>query len=239
MAVAGLAMFAAMMLVLGALRAVIQRRRTGEIGTRRTLRPDGSLEWWALAGTDLGWLTVGVAAPVADLAGMSPLAILDHSVLRGAGVAVAVLGMLLAFTAQMAMGASWRTGIDEAERTTLVTAGAFRVVRNPIFAAATVAFVGLALMVPNAVAFAGLVVSVIGIQAQVRFAEEPYLRRVHGVAYTDYASRAGRFLPGLGRLQSEHQHRSEPMRPEAGDRCVTPHRAGIADLRPHTSRRRQ
>lgn len=208
MAIAVLALFAAMILVMGALRAVIQRRRTGEIGTRRTLRPDGSLEWWALAGTDLGWLTVGIGAPVADLACMSPLAILGHPVLRGVGVAVAVLGMLLAFAAQMAMGASWRTGIDEAERTTLVTTGAFRVVRNPIFAAATVAFIGLSLMVPNAVAVAGLVVSVIGIQAQVRFAEEPYLRRVHGVAYTDYASRVGRFLPGLGRLQREHQHRS-------------------------------
>ncbi|MHC9291961.1 methyltransferase family protein [Mycolicibacterium poriferae] len=206
MAVAGLALFAAMMLVMGALRAVIQRRRTGEIGTRRTLRPDGSLEWWALAGTDLGWLTVGVAAPVADLAGMSPLAFLDYSVLRAVGVAAAVLGMLLGFAAQLAMGASWRTGIGEAERTTLVTTGAFRVVRNPIFAAATVAFLGLALMVPNAVAIAGLMASVIGIQAQVRLAEEPYLRRVHGVAYTDYASRVGRFLPGLGRLQPEHQH---------------------------------
>ncbi|MFI5506203.1 methyltransferase family protein [Mycobacterium sp. NPDC051804] len=202
------ALFAAMMLVMGALRAAIQRRHTGEIGTRRSMRPDGSLEWWALAGTDLGWLTVGIGAPVADLAGMSPLAILDHSMLRGVGVAVAVLGIVLAFTAQMAMGASWRTGIDEAERTTLVTTGAFRVVRNPVFAAATVAFIGLALMVPNAVAVAGLVVSVIGIEAQVRFAEEPYLRRVHGVAYTSYASRVGRFLPGIGRLQPEHQYRS-------------------------------
>ncbi|MEW5808166.1 MAG: isoprenylcysteine carboxylmethyltransferase family protein [Actinomycetota bacterium] len=208
MAIAVLALFAAMMLLMGALRAAIQRRHTGEIGTRRTLRPDGSLEWWALAGTDLGWLAVGVGAPVADLAGMSPLATLDHSVLRGVGVAVAVLGILFAFAAQMAMGASWRTGVDEAERTTLVTNGAFRVVRNPIFAAATGAFIGLALMVPNAVAVAGLVVSVIGLEAQVRFAEEPHLCRVHGVAYTEYASRVGRFLPGIGRLQPEHQHRS-------------------------------
>ena len=98
--------------------------------------------------------------------------------------------------------------VDEAERTTLVTNGAFRVVRNPIFAAATGAFIGLALMVPNAVAVAGLVVSVIGLEAQVRFAEEPHLCRVHGVAYTEYASRVGRFLPGIGRLQPEHQHRS-------------------------------
>lgn len=208
MAIAVLALFAAMMLVMGALRAVIQRRRTGEIGTRRTLRPDGSLEWWALAATDLGWLTVGVGAPVADLLGMSPLAILDHPAVRGVGVGVAVLGMLLAFAAQLAMGASWRTGIDEAERTALVTTGAFRVVRNPIFTTAILAFLGLALMVPNPVAVTGMVIQVIGIELQVRLAEEPYLRRIHGVAYTDYASRVGRFLPGIGRLQLKHQHRT-------------------------------
>ena len=79
-------------------------------------------------------------------------------------------------------------------------------VRNPIFAAFLIAFLGFALMVPNPVAIAGAAVMVTGIQVQVRLVEEPYLRRVHGAAYTDYASRVGRFLPGLGRLQPEHQH---------------------------------
>ncbi|MCV7024314.1 hypothetical protein H7I77_13295 [Mycolicibacterium novocastrense] len=67
------ALFAVMMLLSGALRALIQRRRTGEIGNRRTWRPDGSLEWWALAGTDLGYHIVGVGAPLADLAGLAPV----------------------------------------------------------------------------------------------------------------------------------------------------------------------
>lgn len=54
-------------------------------------------------------------------------------------------------------------------------------------------------MVPNLVAAVGLVVAVAGIEVQVRQVEEPYLRRVHGRAYTDYSARVGRFLPGLGR----------------------------------------
>jgi ABC-type nickel/cobalt efflux system permease component RcnA len=33
------------------------------------------------------------------------------------------------------MGASWRIGVDEGERTTPVTTGPFGLVRNPIFAA--------------------------------------------------------------------------------------------------------
>ena len=37
-----------------------------------------------------------------------------------------------------------------------------------------------------------------GSQLQVRLIEEPYLRQTHGSGYVDYASRVGRFVPGLG-----------------------------------------
>jgi protein-S-isoprenylcysteine O-methyltransferase Ste14 len=35
---------------------------------------------------------------------------------------------------------------------------------------------------------------------QVRYVEEPYLMRTHGRRYLAYASRVGRFVPGLGKL---------------------------------------
>lgn len=208
MALTSVALFAAMMLVIGGVRRHIQLHRTGDSGNRRTLRPDGSLAWWALAGTDLGYLTVGLGAPLSDLAGLPPLAVIDHPMARGVGAAFAVLGIVVAFGAQLSLGESWRIGIDAAERTALVTSGAFRVVRNPIFAAVIVAFLGIALMVPNPVAVAGVVLTLIGIEVQVRVVEEPYLRRSHGVAYTDYAARVGRFLPGLGRVQRDRQYRA-------------------------------
>ncbi|GLB98033.1 methyltransferase family protein [Mycobacterium kiyosense] len=208
MAVAVLVLFASMMLVIGAGRRQIQLHRTGDSGNRRTWRPDGSLEWWALATADLGYLTLGLGAPVADLAGLAPIPVLDEPVVAGFGVAVAVLGIMWTLAAQLSLGASWRIGIDGAEHTDLVTHGSFRVVRNPIFAAVIVTFLGMTLMVPNLVSLAGAVVTVIGVQVQVRFAEEPYLRRIHGAAYTEYASHVGRFLPGIGRLHTEHQSRA-------------------------------
>jgi protein-S-isoprenylcysteine O-methyltransferase Ste14 len=201
MAIAALALFAAFILLGGVLRALIQRRRIGNIGNRRPLFAPRSLEWWALAATDVGYLTVGLGGPSADLLGMAPLAVLDHPAVRGVGVMLAVLGILAAFTAQLSLGDSWRIGVDEAEQTALVTTGGFRVVRNPIFATTILSFLGIALMVPNPVAIAGAVVTIIGIEVQVRLVEERYLRRVHGTAYTDYASRVGRFIPGLGRLR--------------------------------------
>jgi protein-S-isoprenylcysteine O-methyltransferase Ste14 len=99
------------------------------------------------------------------------------------------------------MGESWRIGIDEGERTTLVTDGPFALVRNPIFAAMIPATLGLLLMVPNVVAAAGLVALTVALQLQTRVVEEPYLLRAHGDPYAQYAARVGRFIPGVGRIR--------------------------------------
>lgn len=72
--------------------------------------------------------------------------------------------------------------------------------RNPIFTAMAVTAAGLAAMVPNVIALAGLALTVAALQMQVRAVEEPYLLRTHGDAYTAYAARVGWFLPGIGRL---------------------------------------
>ncbi|WP_101653628.1 methyltransferase family protein [Brevibacterium ihuae] len=206
MAVAALALFVFFMLLAGGVRTLIQRRRTGDTGNRRTWAARGSLEWWGLAVADLGYLMVGLGAPVAALAGMPPPASVGHPVARGLGAVLAIVGILSTFGAQMTLGASWRIGIDQTERTALVTTGPFRLVRNPVFTAAFSAFLGLTLMVPNLLAIVGLAVILIGIEIQVRLIEEPYLRGIHGDSYSDYASRVGRFLPGIGRLRADRPH---------------------------------
>lgn len=47
----------------------------------------------------------------------------------------------------------------------------------------------------------GYVGLVAAVELQVRFVEEPYLLRTHGEGYAKYASRVGRFVPGLWRLK--------------------------------------
>lgn len=200
MAIAVLALFAAFVLLAGGVRIVIQRRRTGDAGIRQFAARPNTVQFWGHYGAAIGGLTTAVAAPIADLLGLAPLGFLDHPVTRGLGVVLAGLGILATFVAQLAMGASWRIGVDTTEKTTLVTDGPFRVVRNPVLTAMGIAFLGLTLMVPNLVAVTGFLIMLIGNQVQARLVEEPYLRQLHGAAYTDYASRVGRFLPGLGRL---------------------------------------
>jgi protein-S-isoprenylcysteine O-methyltransferase Ste14 len=113
-------------------------------------------------------------------------------------------GITATLAAQSAMGASWRVGVDAAERTELVTGGLFARVRNPVFTAMTFTAMtftaaGLALMVPTVIPALALMVLVVAIELQVRVVEEPYLSVVHGRAYDAYAARAGRFVPGIGR----------------------------------------
>jgi len=199
MAVAALVVVIAMFGFVFVLRGVIQKRRTGDSGLRTSFAKAsvGSLEWTA------GWLLIvaaaaSVGAPIVELAGLSPLT--SSNWFRGAGLAIAVLGVTMTFAAQMAMGDEWRVGVDASEETGLVTSGYFRFVRNPIFSAIVIAALGLVLTVPNAVSIVGFAMLAVSIQLQVRFVEEPHLVRLHGTTYTEYAQGVGRFVPGLGRL---------------------------------------
>jgi len=188
------------LLVAFGLRTAVQLRRTGHTGFHGVGGRPGSVEWIAGVGFAVA-LAIGAAAPVLDILGVvEPVSALDGHGAHGTGVALFLAGLAATFAAQISMGDSWRIGVDPAERTSLVTRGAFRLVRNPIFAAMLPTSLGLALMVPSVVAFAGLVALFVALELQVRVVEEPHLARVHGDAYLRYARRTGRFLPGVGRL---------------------------------------
>jgi protein-S-isoprenylcysteine O-methyltransferase Ste14 len=122
----------------------------------------------------------------------------DRSVL-GVGLVVYAFGLAATFVAQLAMGASWRIGVDHSQRTDLVARGPFRWVRNPIFSAMRVTGAGLVLIAPSWCALASYGLLWIALELHVRGVEEPYLLRTHGDAYRTYAARTGRFVPYVGR----------------------------------------
>ena len=198
MAVAALALYILWFVLAFGVRTLVAVRRTGDTGWRGLSGRPFSLEWSAGV-LFTAALFVGVAAPVAALLGTDP--VIDSAALSWAGAVTAAAGVLLTLAAQLSMGDSWRIGVDESERTALVTEGAFRVARNPIFTAMVIAAIGLTMMVPNALALAGLAALLVALELQVRGVEEPYLRTVHGNTYLSYASHVGRFLPHLGRLR--------------------------------------
>jgi protein-S-isoprenylcysteine O-methyltransferase Ste14 len=146
-------------------------------------------------------LAMGSANPVLVLADLlDPIEGLETDLLRAIGFALCGVGIAGTFLAQMAMGASWRIGVDESERTELVTDGVFALCRNPIYTFMVVAWVGFALLVPTWLSLASIPAGIVAFEVQVRLVEEPFLLRAHGDPYRAWASRIGRFLPGIGRL---------------------------------------
>jgi len=182
------------------LRILIHRRRTGDSGLRLGAGPAWSVQWWATVLVALSPVLLA-AGPVAAIAGLDPVRPLDMPVIAGIGLVLVVAGIVGASLAQANMGTSWRFGLDQTEQTALVTTGAFGVVRNPVYTAVVVTGLGLALMVPTVVSLVAVAVLVLAMQLQVRAVEEPYLARTHATAYSRYAAKVGRFVPGVGTIR--------------------------------------
>jgi protein-S-isoprenylcysteine O-methyltransferase Ste14 len=175
---------------------LVRTGRTGLIGIRRA-GPIGWLSGLFFVG-GMALAVVSVTKVLHDT--LEPIDALNVPVLNGLGIVLAVAGGLAVFGAQLGMGASWRVGVSEDQGTDLVTSGWFSMVRNPIYTAMVVGWSGIALMVPTWLGILAVFVIAVGLELQVRAVEEPYLIRAHGDDYRDYATRVGRFVPGIGRL---------------------------------------
>lgn len=199
MNVAALLVYLAFLLLVFGVRTVLHLRSTGSSGFLGLSGRVGSAEWFGGAMFIVATV-VGLLAPVLAVAGVvvpNP----DLDPIRPIGLVVAIIGLLMTLAAQSAMGKSWRIGVDETERTELVTDGAFGLVRNPVFSAMIVFSIGLLLAVPtwvSVIAFGSLMVA---LELQTRVVEEPYLLTAHDPEYSRYAERVGRFVPRVGLLR--------------------------------------
>jgi len=187
-------------------RTYVHFRTTGRSGFvlfRAGSRPlDRAVSALMTLSVFLGFAGACLAQPAGRSAFFAPLfSSLGSGIGAIAALAVYVVGLATTVAAQRAMGPSWRIGVDRAERTELVVSGPFGVVRNPIFTAMLIAGLGLALLVPSPASAAAYLLLVAALELQVRCIEEPHLVRVHGERYLAYASRTGRFVPGLGALR--------------------------------------
>ena len=182
------------------LRVAVALRTTGKTGIS-SLRAAPAIELFGGAVFFAGVVLGGVNPLLPLLDAVEPWSELDTTAAHAAGFLLCGIGIAGTFAAQMAMGSSWRIGVDPAERTELVTGGVFSLCRNPIYTLMAIAWIGFALLVPTWLMAASGVLLIAGLQVQVRLVEEPHLLRSHGEPYRAYARRVGRFVPGLGRLE--------------------------------------
>ena len=186
-------------------RTISQLKNTGTTGIKGFHGAVGSLPWLAGACYSAG-LVLAPLAPIATLYGwLGGGLFVTNDVIHALGALIVVAGICGALLAQLAMGDSWRVGVDESESTELVTTGLFACVRNPIFSFVLLSLAGLLLLVPNSIALVCGVVTLAGTELQVRAVEEPYLERTHGDVYRTYCSRVGRFLPRLDLFRAGEQ----------------------------------
>jgi len=122
-----------------------------------------------------------------------PFWYLENETLVYFGWASLILSLVLIWFAQTNMKDSWRIGIDEKNKTELVTDGFFAISRNPIFLGIMIANVGLFLVLPNAFTLVIIALSTVSVNTQIRL-EEEFLLREFGKKYKDYKDRVRRWI---------------------------------------------
>jgi protein-S-isoprenylcysteine O-methyltransferase Ste14 len=206
MSVTALVLYVVALVVLFGVRSWVQHRRTGSTGFKGISGTPREAGWWGGI-LFVAAMVLGLAGPLLAVTGTVPAD--PHPGLAVVGLVLALAGFAATLAGQTGMGASWRIGVDEAERTDLVTTGVFAYVRNPIFTAMAVAQFGMLLLVPTWFSVAALLTLIAAVELQVRAVEEPYLRLIHSHAYAAYAARTGRFVPGIGRDQHQEVSSAE------------------------------
>ncbi|WP_341224779.1 isoprenylcysteine carboxylmethyltransferase family protein [uncultured Arcticibacterium sp.] len=122
-----------------------------------------------------------------------PIWYLENETLVYIGWALLILSLLFVWFAQSNMRESWRIGIDEENKTELVTSGFFAISRNPIFLGIMIGNIGLFLVLPNAFTLLIIALSAVSINTQIRL-EEEFLAKEFGEPYNQYKSKVNRWL---------------------------------------------
>ena len=122
-----------------------------------------------------------------------PISYLQTQTLTIIGLALIHIALVWISIAQFQMSNSWRIGIDEENKTKLVTEGIFSISRNPIFLGMIISVLGLFFIVPNALTFFLTITTYIIIQIQIRL-EEEFLQKQHAQDYVNYKLKTKRLL---------------------------------------------
>lgn len=147
--------------------------------------------------TGLALMTVNYCACAAQFLScfwrerLGPLAVPVPLTLLGLTLMVAGDGLFIA--AILTMKDSWRAGVDESQRTELVTGGLYRLSRNPAFVGFDLLYLGSALALGNLVLAAAVCAAVVMIHLQI-LEEEKHLEKMFGQPYLAYRREVGRYL---------------------------------------------
>lgn len=110
-----------------------------------------------------------------------------------AGIVLTGVGVLFFVLAITSMRDSWRAGVDETQKTAIVTKGIYKFSRNPAFAGFDMLYIGSALALPNVILLIAAVMGSLLLHFQI-LEEEKYLPRAFGQEYLQYRSTTPRYF---------------------------------------------
>jgi len=180
---------------------LIQARRVRkQIGRSPNMTPQGAKErvlWcgWMLViavwigqpffvGGEKAWVFVRLCPALMQMAGLI------------SGLALVVAGYAGTLWCYAIMGNSWRIGVNQQEKSALVTTGPFARVRHPIYALQVVMLAGALCLLPTACSLALLAFHLVCVWLKAAD-EEAYLLATHGEGYRAHIARTGRLFPKL------------------------------------------
>lgn len=104
-----------------------------------------------------------------------------------------VSSLLVALFALIGLRDSWRVGVQENQKTELITSGIYAYSRNPYFVSYILLFLGYTLLLSNLILLGLTVAGFISIHMMI-LKEEQYLRSTHGEAYKEYCEKTARYM---------------------------------------------
>lgn len=116
------------------------------------------------------------------------------------GSSLCVSGVIVTVISQYQMGNAWRIGVDETDKTDLITHGLYSYVRNPIYCGVMLFGIGLLFLIPHVYMMFALLIGYLSIELQVRYIEEVYMLNSHGEEFKKYSIKVNRYFPKLSAL---------------------------------------
>jgi len=142
---------------------------------------------------ELCLLFITYAAAVLQFLSVLLSADFNWQIYRTAGSFLMFSGVAFFLLAIIAMRSNWRAGIDEAQKTDIVSTGIYRFSRNPAFVGFDLLYIGTALACPNIfmIVFAAVAVTTLHLQI---LEEEKYLAKEFGGKYLLYKNKTARYI---------------------------------------------
>jgi protein-S-isoprenylcysteine O-methyltransferase Ste14 len=119
--------------------------------------------------------------------------IFSSIILKIIGSIIIISGILLSVLSSISLKKSWRIGVDENEKTELISSGIYRISRNPYFLSFDLVLIGMVLYFLAPVLIITVLATVILFHVII-LNEEKYLEKTHGNNYKKYKERVRRYL---------------------------------------------